>query len=480
MTQPGIPLEIKTLIIRELSPYASRSNPRSTPVSGDENAAYIRDLCAVCLAWPDTIAIIRKILFEDISIRPNNHHIDASLRNLCQALENDPGLSTFVKTLEFSHRNTNSSSRKKSPFIPTASRSLFLSFLSFIPNMRKLRFLTLDNMCFHDETSIEFNDLRVLKESSVTFLTLRNSTFSIPAFNVFLGYWEGRELDLSVDGISLIPHTTYTSDQMLLEIDEDTGDWDEENIRTEWEIDKPRAASFLSVTYLELKLSNSGMLMLMDFLASDEWSPLKSVHGLEIFSEDAITATTVIRINNLIRRYEPVSYLGLNFFSNEFEDAIGTPLYLAGIEHGGVRLRLHNCFTLFELDKDLFEWYIESFAAVPPNSSLREFCLELAVLVPLEARDLGSQGVWRRLDSALSGDNLQLETLIIDVYLKPSPNGARTPGLPQLQTWLMEICFPEVTAKYFRCNKESEETEGREMSALRFWIGDEQVDPRKH
>ncbi|KAF8992966.1 hypothetical protein BDZ89DRAFT_1085952 [Hymenopellis radicata] len=478
MTQPGIPLEIKTLIIQELSPYASRSNPRSTPVSGDENAAYIRDLCAVCLVWQDTIAIIRKILFRDISIRPNDHHIDASLRNLCQALENDRNLSTFVKTLEFSHRNTNSSSRKNSPFIPTASRSLFLSFLSFIPNMRKLRFLTLDNMCFHDETSIEFNDLRVLKESSVTFLTLRNSTFSIPAFNAFLGYWRGRELDLSVDGISLIPHTTCMSNQMLLEIDEDTWNWDKENTWTEWEVEKPRAASFLSVTYLELKLSNSGMLMLMDFLASDEWSPLESVHDLEIFSDDAMTATTVIRINTLIRRYEPVSYLGLNFFSNEFEDAIGTPLYLGGLERTVMAFSIHKDFTLFEFDEDCFNWHVESLVAVPPNSTLRELTLELHVCVPLKARDLGSQGVWGILDAALSGNNLQFETLIIGVYLEPSPNGGRTPGLAQLQTWLMEICFPEVTAKYFSCDKE--ETEGREMSALRLWIGDELVDPKQH
>ncbi|KAF9018759.1 hypothetical protein BDZ89DRAFT_1073614 [Hymenopellis radicata] len=383
---PGIPLEIKTLIIRELSPYG---NPRYT---------------LFCLVWPNTIAIIRKILFEEISIH-------ASLRNLCQALENDPGLSTFVKTLEFSHRN------------PNGFRSLFLSFLSFIPKMHNLIFLRLDHMDFHDETSIAFNDFRILRESSVTHLALCNSTFSIPAFNAFLGYWRGRELDLS----------------MLLEIDEDAWNWDERNTWTEWEVEKPRTQSFAYATTLQLKLSNSlecGMLMLMDFLASYEWSPLDCVYDLVIFSDDAITATTVKRINDLIRRYEPVSYLRLNFFSNEFEDAIGTPL-------------IRKDFTLFERDEDQFKWYVESLTAVLPNSNLREFTLELHVRVPLKVRDLGSQGVWGRLDSALSGDNLELETLIID-----------TPGLAQLQTWLMEICFPEVTAKYFRCNKE-ERKEGR-------------------
>ncbi|KAF9018744.1 hypothetical protein BDZ89DRAFT_1044307 [Hymenopellis radicata] len=337
--------------------------------------------------------------------------------------------------------------------------------------MHKLRFLRLDHMCFHDETSIEFNDLCVLKESSVTFLTLRNSTFSIPAFNAFLGYWRGGSLTSPL--------------MMLLEIEEDTWDWDEENIWTEWEVDKPRATSFLSVTVLELKLSNSGMLMLMDFLASDEWSPLESVHDLEIFSEDAITATTVIRINNLIRRYEPVSYLDLNFFSHQFEDAIGTPLYLGGVERTVMGFKIHTDFTLFKLDEDCFDWHVESLAAVPPNSKLRELTLDLSQLVLLEAGDFnfkGSQGVWGKLDAALSGDNLQFEALVIDVYLEPSPN-ARTPGLARLRTWLMEICFPKVTAKYFSCNSKpepEEETEGRETSALRLWIGDELVDPKKH
>ncbi|KAF8997686.1 hypothetical protein BDZ89DRAFT_1083517 [Hymenopellis radicata] len=453
---PDIPLEIKTsssMNCLHTAPYLFRCHVE------DEKAAYFRDLCAVCLVWPDTIAIIRQ----------------SYLQNDISSLQRSP----YRRPRQ---RSQSSHVPSCSPFIPTASRSLFLSFLSFIPKMHKLRFLHLDNMCFHDETSIEFNDLCVLKESSVTDLTLRNSTFSIPAFNVFLGYWRGRELYLSVDGISLIPHTTYTSDQMLLEIHEDTWDWDEEITWTEWEVEKPRTASFVYATTLQLHLSNSlecGMLMLMDLLASYEWSPLDCVYNLEIFSEDAITATTVIRINTLIRRYEPVSYLGLNFFSNEFEDAIGTPLYLGGLERTVMGFRIRKDFTLFELDEDCFEWHIESLTAVPPNSELRELTLGLSQLVPLEAVDFkGSQGIWRRLDGVLSGDNLQFETLIIDVYLKPSPNGARTPGLAQLQTWLMEICFPKVTAKYFSCNKE--ETEGREMSELRLWIGDEQVDPKKH
>ncbi|KAF9038325.1 hypothetical protein BDZ89DRAFT_1061312 [Hymenopellis radicata] len=428
MTQPDFPLELKTLIIRELSPYASRSNPRSTPVSEDEKAAYFRDLCTVCLVWPDTIAIIRKILFNTISLRSNDRHIDSSLRNLCQALENDPSLSTFVKTLEFSHRNTVSLWAQNSPFIPTASRPLFLSFISFIPKMHKLRYLRLDNMHFHDDTSIEINDLRILKESLVMHLTFTNSTFSIPALNAFLGYWESTELAaVCFDGISLVPH--YTADQMLLKL-EDTWDWDEEDTWTQWEVDKPRTADFL----------NCGMLMLMDFLASDEWSPLEDVHILEIFSEDAMTATTCI---------------------------------------GNVRLTLDKCFAPIEPEQDLFKWYVKSLAAVPLDSRLRSSTWNLKC-----SKDLGSQGVWvGKLDAVLSGENLQLKTLIIDVDLKPSPNGARTPELAQLQTWLMEICFPKVTARYFRCNKEEVETEGsgRKKSELKLqWIGDKQVDPKKH
>ncbi|KAF9018726.1 hypothetical protein BDZ89DRAFT_1073564, partial [Hymenopellis radicata] len=347
-TQPGIPLEIKTLIIRELSPYGSTSNPRSTAVSGDEKAAYFRDLCTVCLVWPDTIAIIRKILFEKISLRFNDHRIDALLHSLCQALGNDPtGVSTFVKRLEFTHRNTNGLLPKNSPFIPTASRSLFLSFLSFIPKMHKLRFLCLDNLHFHDETSIEFKALRVLKESSVTHLTLINSTFSISAFNAFLAYWEDMGLtEVCVESISLIPHTTYTRYTVGL---------DEEDTWTEWEVDNlPHTASFLFVTHLDLILSKSlgcGTLMLMDFLASEEWSPFIDVDNLRIYAgESAITATTVLRINNLIRRH-----------FTDFEDVAGTPLYLGGVESVKMDLDICEDFALFRI-----------LTAVPSNSRLRE------------------------------------------------------------------------------------------------------------
>lgn len=100
--------------------------------------------------------------------------------------------------------------------------------------------------------------------------------------------------------------------------------------------------------------------------------------------------------------------------------------------------------------------------------------MQLVVLVPLNEKDLGSQGVWGKLDAALSGENLQLETLALDVFLQSPSNGAKTVGLAQLQTWLMEVCFPQVTTKYFRCKKEAKG--GREMSALQFWIGNEQVD----
>ncbi|KAF9018734.1 hypothetical protein BDZ89DRAFT_1073578 [Hymenopellis radicata] len=268
------------------------------------------------------------------------------------------------------------------------------------------------------------------------------------------------------------------SDPMYV-LEEHIYNWDEEDTWTEWDVDKPRTASFLCVSELALKLSKSrgcGMLMLLDFLASDYWSPLEYVHTVHVYSEDSMTATTVIRINNLIRRYK-LSYLGLNFFTNQFEDAIGTPLNLGGLKRAVMGFRIRNDFTLFELDEDRFDWHVKSLVAVPPNSRLRKLTLELAQLVPLEAGDFkGSQGVWGRLDSALSGENLQLKTLIIDVFLEPSSN-ARTPRLVQLQTWLTEICFPEVTAKYFRCNME--ETEEREMSALRLWIGDEQFDAKK-
>ncbi|KAF9018405.1 hypothetical protein BDZ89DRAFT_350583 [Hymenopellis radicata] len=151
MTQPGIPLEIKTLIIRELSPYGSESNPRYTPVSGDEKAAYFCDLCTVCLVWPDTIAIIRQIIFERISLHANDRHIDSSLRNLCQALENDPNLSTFVAILEFSHRNPTArcpkihlsfplpvvrSSSRSYPLFPKCTNSDFFASTTCISTMR--------------------------------------------------------------------------------------------------------------------------------------------------------------------------------------------------------------------------------------------------------------------------------------------------------------------------------------------------------
>ncbi|KAF9035028.1 hypothetical protein BDZ89DRAFT_1110941 [Hymenopellis radicata] len=485
-TQPDFPLEIKTLIIRELSPYASVFNPRYVFVSEDQNAAYFRDLCTVCLVWPDTIAIIRKIVFKTISIRPNRHHIDASLRNLCQALENDPNLSTFVSTLEFSDWNTNGLLPQSPHFIPTASRPLFLSFLSFIPKMHKLEHLRLDNMHFHENTSsIEFrDDLRVLKESSVKHLTLSNSTFSISAFNTFLSYWEDMDLEeLFIDGISLVPHTAYMSNQMSLQIEEGTWDWDEEDTWTEWEVNKPRTASFLFITDLELTLSESlgcGILMLMDFLASHEWSPLVYVNCLQISGRgSAMTATTVIRINNLIRRYK-LSFLWLNGFTN-FQETIGTPLYLGGVENTEMDLSLREDFRLFGLDEYRFNWYIESLAAVPPNSRLRELTLHIDMPVPLEARDLRSQGFWGILDSALSGDNLQLDTLTVDVDVsltRPSQNSARTPEVAQLQTWFMEICFPELTAKYFRYNKE--EAKGKMKSTLTLWIGGEQYDTKKH
>ncbi|KAF9024330.1 hypothetical protein BDZ89DRAFT_1162276 [Hymenopellis radicata] len=237
-------------------------------------------------------------------------------------------------------------------------------------------------------------------------------------------------LELFVDGISLIPHTTSTSDQMSLEIEEDTWDWDEEDTWTEWEAARPLGSPVVAL----------GICI-----------QFADIRG-RIRSDDRHSCATDQQSHSPI---QPFDLLLTDF--TDFEDTID--------------------FVLFEHDKDRFNWYVESLAAVPSNSRLHKLTLELAQLVPLKARDLGSQGAWGILDAVLSGENLQLETLIIHVYLKPSPH-ARTPGLAQLQTWLTEICFPAVTVKYFRCNKE--ETEGREMSALRLWIGDKQFDAKKH
>ncbi|KAF9018404.1 hypothetical protein BDZ89DRAFT_350584 [Hymenopellis radicata] len=257
-------------------------------------------------------------------------------------------------------------------------------------------------------------------------------------------------------------------------------DWDEEDTWTEWEVDKPRTTSFLFVSDLELTLSKSlgcGILMLMDFLASDEWSPFIDVDNLQIFAGgSAMTATTVIRINNLIRRYE-LSFLWLDDFTN-FEDATGTPLHLGGVKCSEMDFSILEGFVFDELDEDRFEWYVESLAAVPPNSRLRQLTLRLTILVPLEAKDLGSQGVWGILDSALSGNNLQLATLIIDVSPTISPTCSKTRGLKELlETWLMKTCFPKVAAKYSRQNKE---TAGeKKTSLLALWIGGEQFYAKK-
>ncbi len=126
-------------------------------------------------------------------------------------------------------------------------------------------------------------------------------------------------------------------------------------------------------------------------------------------------------------------------------------LNVAGLKIADMFLRTNDCFSLIKYDKNYFDWYVESLAAVPPNSRLRAFALELHVQVPLEARNLGSQGVWGILDEVLSSENLQLDTLTIHVLLKPSPNGARTPALVQkLQAWLTEICFPKVVEDKIR------------------------------
>ncbi len=158
-TQPTFPLEIKTLVIHELSPYNSVYGPRHAIKADLKKAAYFRDLGTVCLVWPDTIAIVRKIIFETISLHSDDPQIDSSLRN-------QANLPTFVQILEFSDWNSRRFDRP--PFIPTASRPLFLSFLSFIPQMHQLQNLRLENMRFDEDNSLKLlNDLRALNESSV-------------------------------------------------------------------------------------------------------------------------------------------------------------------------------------------------------------------------------------------------------------------------------------------------------------------------
>ncbi|KAF8997690.1 hypothetical protein BDZ89DRAFT_1122348 [Hymenopellis radicata] len=446
-----LPLEVKILIIRDLSPYLYGFNPKYE--RGVQQVAYMRDLCAVCLVWPDTIAIIRRIIFKMISIRPNEHRIDASLRNLCQALENDPNVCTFVTILELSASNPSggpSHLPEDSPFIPTSSQPLFRSFLSFIPNMCNLVNLRLDNIRFHQDTSL---DLRVLKGSSVMFLALENCSFSFSSWCAFLGYWEQVEImEFCLRGINFLPDTIHSwdSEQTPL-LAEEVYNWDRESTWAEWKVNKPSRSSFVGVTDLELTLSEApgcGMLMLMDLLASAKWSPVMSVNTLQIWGS-TMTATTVIRINNLIRRYETtLDTLWLNEF-RDFEDAIGTPLYLAGIP--GLQIDLTVYETLEIADDDEFDWYVESLAAVPPNSRLQEVRLHLTIDLPREEiSDLQTPVFWEELDTVLCGDNLELDSVTFQVAPTSWSADFTTRGAEELRTWLREMCFPKVTAKYFR------------------------------
>ncbi len=187
--------------------------------------------------------------------------------------------------------------------------------------MRKLTSLELDGIHFHHwrNTSIDFHgDLHVFRDSSVTHLTLNDCIFSVSAFNAFLLYWEESGLEeFCVSDLSLLPDAAYPWDQASLQ--SFIHDWDRDATWTTWDLDKPRNASFLSVSELELTLSESHgcvMLMLMDFLASTKWSPLEDVSILQIYAGgSAMTETTVIRINNLVRRYG-LSFLWLDGFTD--------------------------------------------------------------------------------------------------------------------------------------------------------------------
>ncbi len=123
------------------------------------------------------MAINRRIIFETISLRSINYQNRAPLRNLCQALENNPGVSTYITELELFDLSHDLLAESL-PSIPTPSHLLFLSFLSFIPEMHNLRRLCFDKMWFREDTSINFcSDFSVLEESSVTHLTLINCDF---------------------------------------------------------------------------------------------------------------------------------------------------------------------------------------------------------------------------------------------------------------------------------------------------------------
>ncbi len=120
-------------------------------------------------------------------------------------------------------------------------------------------------------------------------------------------------------------------------------------------------------------------------------------------------------------------------------------------------LSIREDFTLSEHDEDRFNWYIESWADVPPNSRLQEIIIILDVLIPFDSTDLGSQGVWGVLVSVLSGDNLQLSTFAIDLNLDPLFFPSDAKELKELEMWLMETCLPKVTARCSRNNKETGE-----------------------
>ncbi|KAF8867701.1 hypothetical protein CPB85DRAFT_1370144, partial [Mucidula mucida] len=374
-------------------------------------------------------------------LRSINYENKAPLRNLCQALENDPGVSTYITELELLDLSYDLLAESL-PSIPTPSRLLFLSFLSFIPEMHNLRRLCFDKMWFRDDTRINFcSDFSVLEESSVTHLTLINCDFSISALNVFLGHWRDMGLtDICFDGISLIPYNSQTSPVF----EETIYDWDEEDTWRHW-----------AVKELELTFSETlgcGIFMLMDLLASKEWSPFIDLDYLRINAgeSDAMTVASVTRINNLISRYNP-SALWLHQFT-DFEIVIDTPLNFGGIESVKMELNVCNDFTIVGLDEDHFEWYLKSLAAVPRDSRLREISLLLHILVPLEAKDLGSQGVLGRLDSALCGDNIQLEKL--DIYISPTstPSDSKTCGVKEISRWLMGTCLPTITTRHRKNN----------------------------
>ncbi|KAF9018402.1 hypothetical protein BDZ89DRAFT_1073917 [Hymenopellis radicata] len=424
-----LPLEIKSLIISELEPPPHPVF--DLEIIEKEEAAYHRDLRAVCLVWPDTIRIIRKILFRHVSLRVYDHDLDTSLRNLCQALENDPSVATFVQLLELSDDDDQ--------VCPMSDHPLFNSVVSFVPKMDHLTILVIFGI--HNFMSTEsIASLCASQPSQVATCKLGMCKFSdVRAFCTFLSCWTTAGLyNLEIKGLSLRPNISHVELSRALRVF--VNDWDNESTWIRWNmVDKPHRSSFLSVRTLEFIFPEpthakfNGGLMAMDLFGSTQWSPLKAMENLQVlgaFMENSL----VHRINNLVHRYHHMRNCKL----------VNIPFDFSSVESITLSAVVDIDLNLMESDGHGVDCYIKSLAAVRSESRLRTvkfyFYVDRAVSGSIDDS-------WERLDTALSGDPLELEA--VNFYVCPrASNGGKT-FLVGLRGFLLEHVFPKIAAKYF-------------------------------